>query len=51
LFLQSLPETVIFNIYGFGDNHKKLFPKSVEYNEENVQIAIRHASKKKNIHQ
>ena len=44
-FLQSLPDSVIFNIVGFGSTHEKLFPKSVEYNENNVKQAINLASK------
>ena len=40
LFLHSLPEGSKFNIVQFGSTHKSTFPQSVEYNEENLQIAL-----------
>ncbi|XP_024382395.1 uncharacterized protein [Physcomitrium patens] len=44
LFLRSIPcEDHYFNIIGFGDNHKTLFPKSTPYNEETLTKGLRYA--------
>ena len=40
LFLHSLPIGSKFNVVSFGSNFEKLFPDSVEYNEENLKIAV-----------
>jgi hypothetical protein len=57
MFLRSLPEGVLFNIgktckhwisqvttisVGFGSRFEYLFPSSVPYNQENLQIASEH---------
>ena len=47
LFLRSLPEGVLFNIVGFGSSHVSLFPSSVPYTEENLQLASQHVDKLK----
>jgi hypothetical protein len=39
LFLHSLPIGSKFNVISFGSNFEKLFPESVEYNEENLNTA------------
>ena len=43
LFLKSLPEGNYFNIVGFGSSYQQLFPKSVAYDEQNLDKAIQHA--------
>ena len=43
LFLKSIPPGCSFNIIGFGSSYKTLFPSSVPYNQENLDVAIRHA--------
>ena len=40
LFLHSLPLGSKFNVVSFGTDFKKLFPNSVEYNEDNLKIAV-----------
>ena len=42
LFLRSLPETVKFNIIGFGSTIDPLFQKSVPYEKSNIQRADNH---------
>ena len=43
LFLKSIPPGCRFNIIGFGSRFTSLFPTSVVYNQENLDVAIRHA--------
>ena len=43
LFLKSIPPGCSFNIIGFGSRYTSLFPNSVEYHQENLDVAIRHA--------
>ena len=43
LFLQSLSPGCYFNVLGFGSRYESLFPKSVPYNQENLNKAIAHA--------
>ena len=43
LFLKSLPAGCYFNIVGFGSRYASLFPKSVPYNQENLETATAHA--------
>jgi uncharacterized protein with von Willebrand factor type A (vWA) domain len=45
IFLRSLPEGTLFNIIGFGSKFEKLFPESKEYNENSLQIAVKHCEK------
>ena len=45
LFLHSLPLGSKFNVVSFGTDFKKLFPDSVEYNEDNLKIAVSQISK------
>lgn len=40
LFVRSLPPGTFFNIIRFGSNYEKLFPSSVEYNDETCDKAI-----------
>jgi hypothetical protein len=40
LFLHSLPIGSKFNVVSFGTDFEKLFPDSVEYNEDNLKIAV-----------
>ena len=40
LFLHSLPIGSKFNVVSFGSKFAKLFPDSVEYNENNLKIAV-----------
>ncbi len=42
LFLRALPTGTYFNLIEFGSSFNKLFPKSVEYNEETLQQATTH---------
>jgi hypothetical protein len=42
--LHSLPIGSKFNVISFGSNFIKLFPDSVEYNEENLNIAVSEVS-------
>lgn len=39
-FVRSLPLHSYYNIIRFGDDYKKLFDESVEYNEETVQKGL-----------
>ena len=41
IFMHSLPEGSKFNICGFGSSHEFLFKQSVDYTEENLQIALK----------
>ena len=43
LFLKSIPEGCYFNVIGFGSSYELLFPESVAYNQENLEIAVKHA--------
>ncbi len=43
LFLKSIPPGCCFNIIGFGSTFLSLFPTSVVYNQENLDVAIQHA--------
>jgi hypothetical protein len=43
VFLKSLPVGVKFNICSFGWSHSFLWPKSVTYNQTNLEEAVRHA--------
>ena len=43
LFLKSIPPGCSFNIIGFGSSYTSLFPSSVPYNQENLDVAIKHA--------
>lgn len=40
IFLHSLPEGSKFNIIPFGSSHEFLFPKAVEYNQQNLEKAL-----------
>ena len=42
LFLKSIPPGCHFNIVGFGSRYQSLFPKSVPYNQENLDAAMKH---------
>ncbi|KAH3761970.1 von willebrand factor a [Pelomyxa schiedti] len=44
LFLRSLPFKSKFNIVGFGSSYEKLFPKSVSYSRETLEVAIAHVN-------
>jgi hypothetical protein len=43
VFLKSLPVGVKFNICSFGWSHSFLWPKSVTYNQRNLEEAVHHA--------
>ena len=43
LFLKSIPPGCSFNIIGFGSRYTALFSSSVPYNQENLDVAIKHA--------
>lgn len=43
VFLKSLPVGVKFNICSFGSSYSFLWPKSVTYNQQTLDEAIRHA--------
>ncbi|XP_062620573.1 von Willebrand factor A domain-containing protein 5A-like isoform X2 [Saccostrea cucullata] len=40
LMLKSLPVHCIFNVVSFGSSYSKLFTRSLEYNENNLQSAM-----------
>ncbi|XP_061170035.1 von Willebrand factor A domain-containing protein 5A-like [Saccostrea echinata] len=40
LMLKSLPVNCIFNVVSFGSSYSKLFTRSLEYNEKNLQNAM-----------
>lgn len=42
LFLTSIPPGCYFNIIGFGSNYSNLFPRSVPYNQTNLERALGH---------
>lgn len=44
VFLKSLPANCKFNIYSFGNNVTSLWPRSMPYNEANMQQALNHVS-------
>jgi von Willebrand factor type A domain len=44
LFLHSLPMGAKFNVVSFGTEYEKLFENSVEYNEDNLNFAIKTVS-------
>ncbi|KAK9952007.1 hypothetical protein ABG768_017875 [Culter alburnus] len=41
LLLKSLPMGCYFNIYGFGSEFESFYPKSVEYNQDTVDEALK----------
>ncbi|XP_051740418.1 von Willebrand factor A domain-containing protein 5A-like [Ctenopharyngodon idella] len=41
LLLKSLPMGCYFNIYGFGSHFESFFPKSVEYNQDTMDQALK----------
>lgn len=41
LFLKSIPPGCYFNIIGFGSRYEHLFPKSVPYNQTNLDKAMK----------
>ncbi|XP_051740410.1 von Willebrand factor A domain-containing protein 5A-like isoform X1 [Ctenopharyngodon idella] len=41
LLLKSLPMGCYFNIYGFGSRFESFFPKSVEYNQDTMDQALK----------
>ncbi|CAJ1071990.1 Hypothetical predicted protein [Xyrichtys novacula] len=41
LLLKSLPMGSYFNIYSFGSSFESIFPKSVEYNQETMEKALK----------
>lgn len=43
LFLKSIPPGCSFNIIGFGSSYRLLFPKSVPYDQQNLDKAMHHA--------
>ena len=43
LFLKSIPEGNYFNIIGFGSTYWKLFSDTVPYDEQHLEMAIKHA--------
>ena len=43
LFLKSIPPGCYFNVIGFGSRYESLFPRSVPYDQQNLDIAVRHA--------
>jgi len=45
LLLRAIPAGSKFNIVGFGDRFVKLFPESVEYNNENLEKATVHVDR------
>jgi hypothetical protein len=47
VFLRSLPESVLFNIIGFGSNFLPLFDKSTQYNQASFETASAHIEKMK----
>ncbi|CAA9962608.1 VIT multi-domain protein [Pyrenophora teres f. maculata] len=44
VFLKSLPIGVKFNICSFGNTHSFLWPKSVTYNQETLDLAMNHVN-------
>ncbi|KAI1672081.1 hypothetical protein L13192_02940 [Pyrenophora tritici-repentis] len=44
VFLKSLPIGVKFNICSFGNTHSFLWPKSVTYSQETLDLAINHVN-------
>ncbi|XP_051546245.1 von Willebrand factor A domain-containing protein 5A-like [Myxocyprinus asiaticus] len=45
LLLKSLPMGCYFNIYGFGSHFESLFPKSVVYNQDTMDDALKRMNK------
>ncbi|XP_051975983.1 von Willebrand factor A domain-containing protein 5A-like isoform X2 [Xyrauchen texanus] len=45
LLLKSLPMGCYFNIYGFGSHFESLFPKSVLYNQDTMDEALKRVKK------
>jgi hypothetical protein len=41
LFLFSLPTGCRFNVVSFGSDYSFMFKKSVEYNDKNLEIAVK----------
>lgn len=44
LFIRSIPPNSKFNIVSFGSSYKSMFESSIEYNNENMEIALREIS-------
>lgn len=44
LFIRSLPPDSKFNIVSFGSDYKLMFQESVEFNNENLEIALEQVS-------
>ena len=42
LFLKSIPEGNYFNIIGFGSSCQSLFPNTVPYDQEHLEMAMKH---------
>lgn len=45
LFLRSLPPSSMFNVISFGSSYDKLYPKSMQLTDQNLQDAIRKITK------
>lgn len=45
LFIKSLPEDTYFNVVSFGNRSENLFPKSVRYNDKDVDSAVNRIKK------
>jgi len=43
-FLRSLPQDIYFNIYSFGDGHRKVFEASSQYSNANLKTAQKEIS-------
>jgi len=39
LFIKSLPQDTYFNVISFGSGSSSLFPKSVKYNDKEVNFS------------
>jgi hypothetical protein len=44
VFLKSLPETCLFNIFSFGSHSSSLWDTSQQYNQKNLESAMSHIS-------
>ncbi len=42
LFLRGVPSGTLFNVYRFGSTYSKLFPNSVAYSPEHLEVALKH---------
>ncbi|XP_068563179.1 von Willebrand factor A domain-containing protein 5A-like [Cebidichthys violaceus] len=45
LLLKSVPLGCYFNIYSFGSSYEHIFPKSVEYNQQTMEEALKKVDK------